>query len=277
MNAVLAGNTTIKLAGGVTDKDARQLASDMRTSADMLLSMKKHSAHTEFALSVRNQTAHALKVDIALGYLENCTSMPDDEYDELLTQNRERVCYVPEASPPKPVPEPQTATAAPETTDSATEPEQAGHRAIQEEIAAKAKKHGFVASVEYVLPNDKRIDVALFGHGLRVAVEVSVTNRQEYELSNIEKALEAGFSTVWMVAPDADHRDRLQQFVRDELQPDKWPSVLFGAAGDVQSWLSRYVAPKQNSKLSPVSAYGTELGLQVKEDLGLVVETKERR
>ena len=29
--------------------------------------------------------------------------------------------------------------------------------------------------------------------------------------------------------------------------------------------------------VSPVSAYGTELGLQVKEDLGLVVETKERR
>jgi|GEM_PF-3261004 len=29
--------------------------------------------------------------------------------------------------------------------------------------------------------------------------------------------------------------------------------------------------------MSPVSAYGTELGLQVKEDLGLVVETKERR
>ncbi len=69
LNAVLAGNTTVKLVGGVTDKDARQLASDIRAKPDRLLSMKKHADHTEFALSVRNQTPHALKVDIELGYL----------------------------------------------------------------------------------------------------------------------------------------------------------------------------------------------------------------
>lgn len=240
LNAVLAGNTTIKLAGGVTDKDARQLASDMRTSPDMLLSMRKKTGCTEFALSVRNQTPHALKADVPLGFMEALETMNAEEYAALQEWNRERVCYVPEASPSGPTPEPQAPTAAPETADSAPEPEAAGHRAIQEQIATKAKKHGFAASVEYVLPSDKRIDVALFGHGLRIAVEVSVTNRQEYELSNIEKALEAGFGTVWMVSPDADHRNQLQQYFRDNLSPDKWASVLFGAIGDIESWLGRY-------------------------------------
>ncbi len=257
LNAVLAGNATIKLAGGVTDKDARQLASDMRTSPDMLLSMKKHSTHTEFALSVRNQTPHALKVDIALGSLERSVFMSDKEYDELLAQNRERVCYVPVVPTSEPAPEPGSATEARETADSAPKPEHPGHRAIQEKIAAKAKKHGFAASVEYVLPNDKRIDVALFGHGLRIAVEVSVTNRQEYELSNVEKALEAGFGAVWMVVSDADHRSQLQQYIQNKLSPDKWVSVLFGVDGDVQSWLSRYVAPKQNVK--QVAGYDIEV------------------
>lgn len=248
LNAVLAGNTTIKLAGGVTDKDARSLASDMRTTADMLLSMRKREHHTEFALSVRNKTPHALKVDIELGCLERSAMMADGDYEDLLTKNRDRVCYVPGTIPSQPAPEPQAATAAPEPADSAPEPEHVGHRAIQEKIAAKAKKHGFVASVEYVLPNDKRIDVALFGHGLRIAVEVSVTNRQEYELSNIEKALEAGFGTVWMIAPDAEHRSRLEQHVREKLAMEKWASVLFGAASDVEVWLGKYTASAQPPK-----------------------------
>ncbi len=174
--------------------------------------------------------------------------MPDDEYEELLTQNHERVCYVPEPPTPEPAPESDTAAEAPETAETTPEPQHAGHRAIQEEIAVKAKKHGFVANVEYVLPNDKRVDVALFGHGLRIAVEVSVTNRQEYELSNVEKALEAGFNVIWMVAPDEGHRGQLKQFVRDKLPPDKWASVLFGAAGDVEGWLERYKAPQRNIK-----------------------------
>ena len=257
LNAVLAGNTTVKLAGGTTDKDARQLAPDMRTSPDMLLAMKKHANHTEFALSVRNQTPHALKVDIEFGHLENCAAMSDAEREELLAHNRERVYYVPEVAPSVSTPKPQAATEAPETADNASGPENTGHRAIQEEIATTAKKHGFVASIEYVLPNDKRIDVALFGHGLRIAVEVSVTNRQEYELSNIQKALEAGFGTVWMVASDTDHQDQLKRYVRDKLPPDKWASILFGVGDDAQSWLSRYVAPKQDAK--QVAGYDVEV------------------
>lgn len=258
LNAVLTGNTTIKLVGGVTDKDARSLAPDMRTGTGFLLAMKKEErVSCEFALSVRNQTPQALKVEVEFGYLENCAFMSDEEYEALLVQNRDRVCYVPEVSPPEPMPGPQTATTAPETADSAVEPEHAGHRAIQEEIAVKAKKHGFAASVEYILPNDKRIDVALFGHGLRIAVEVSVTNRQEYELSNIEKALEAGFGAVWMVAPDVEHRDRLEKFVRKELAMEKWSKVLFGSIDDAMSWLERYDAPAQDP--SRVVGYDVEV------------------
>ncbi|WP_286830250.1 MULTISPECIES: type IV secretory system conjugative DNA transfer family protein [Kordiimonas] len=240
LNAVLAGNTTIKFAGGISDKDARSLASDMRTTGAMLLSMQKRGERTEFALSVRNQTPHALKVNVEFGHLENCAVMTDAEYVELVARNCEHVCYVPEAPQPEPNWEPQAATAAPESAVSSQDPMQVGHRAIQEEIAAKAKKHGFAASVEYVLPNDKRVDVALFGHGLRIAVEVSVTNRQEYELSNIEKALEAGFGSVWMIAADGDHLDQLRQYIRNKLPPDKWACVLFGTSCDASAWMQRY-------------------------------------
>ena len=41
LRSAVAANTSIKLAGGVSDKDARALASDMRTAAEFIASMKK--------------------------------------------------------------------------------------------------------------------------------------------------------------------------------------------------------------------------------------------
>jgi hypothetical protein len=250
LNAVLAGNTTVKLVGGVTDKDAKQLARDMHTTPEMLLSMKKHQHHTEFALAVRNQTPHALRADIELGYLEARPAMAEADHEELLALNRERVCYVPEAPRPEPesapvsAPEPEESAATTEAAYNAPvqEPaaETADHRAIQEKVAAKAKKHGFAASVEYVLPNDKRIDVALFGHGLRIAVEVSVTNRQEYELSNIEKAIDAKFDAVWMITVNSDHKSNLEKFMRQQWSVEKWSNVSFGSVQDAKIWLEHY-------------------------------------
>ena len=63
LKAIFMGNTTIKLAGGVTDSDARAIAADMRTTSDFLLSMKKRKGVSDFALSVRNLTSHALERD----------------------------------------------------------------------------------------------------------------------------------------------------------------------------------------------------------------------
>ena len=246
LNAVLAANTSTKFAGGVSDKDAKVLAADMRTSADMLLSIRKHEDKTEFALSVRNQMQHALKIDIPLGLLEAQATMKVEEQTALNARNWDRVCYVPKEAEPKTTLEPEVAIEAPEITDTASEPELASHRAIQDKIAAKAKKHGFAASIEYVLPDDKRIDVALFGHGLRIAVEVSITNREEYELANIEKAVDAGFGAVWMIAPDLEHRAKLEQHARRRLALDQLSRVLFGSMDDAASWLARHEAPEHD-------------------------------
>ncbi|MFC3051388.1 type IV secretory system conjugative DNA transfer family protein [Kordiimonas pumila] len=258
LRAVLMANTSIKLVGGISNSDARELANDMRTQADRLLSMRKHESGSEFALSVRNLTRHAVKTQIDFGLLEKEPTLTPEEYESLIAANREHVTYKPAKDDvPQAVPEPEPPTEATETADSASETENAGHRTLQEDIARQAKKHGFVASVEYLLPDDKRIDVALFGHGQKVAVEVSVTNREDYELSNMEKALEAGFDTVWMVAPDAAHLEKLEAHIRDRLAADKWSKVLFGSPKEVTTWLKRYKAQPRNS--SKVAGYEVEV------------------
>jgi hypothetical protein len=87
LRASLAANTAIKLAGGVSNADARALASDMRTTADFILSQPR----LHFACHVRNVTPGAVSVPVAVGQLEAEPALDDDQYDTLLAFNRLKV------------------------------------------------------------------------------------------------------------------------------------------------------------------------------------------
>jgi hypothetical protein len=100
LRATVAANTSIKLAGGVSDKDARALAPDMRTSSDFIAGMAKHPRSTEFACYVRNYTSNAVRLSIPFGTLERAATMTRDPQAELISRNRKRTAA--EQGPPRP-------------------------------------------------------------------------------------------------------------------------------------------------------------------------------
>lgn len=246
LRAVIMGNTTVKLAGGVSHDDARALAADMRTTADNLMSMRKRGGVSEFALSVRNLTPHALKTEVMFGLLESEPVLDSAQRKALLERNRERVGY-----------EPLTEEADPSSTgDPSQEKADRNHAGIQQVLANRAKAHGFGAEIEHALSDGRRIDLALFGHGLSIAIEVSITNRKDYELSNIEKALAANFDQVWMIADDPDHREKIASHARRSLRPNILARVTFGTSEDATAWLSRFTVP--SGEQSTVAGYEAE-------------------
>lgn len=83
IRAGVISNTAIKIAGGISQKDAATLAPEFRTDADFLLSMKKRSTETEFALYAKNATDTPLKLHIPLGYLENSERLSDEDYEAM--------------------------------------------------------------------------------------------------------------------------------------------------------------------------------------------------
>ncbi len=83
IRAGVISNTAIKIAGGMSQKDAATLAPEFRTDADFLLSMKKRSLETEFALYAKNATDSPLKLHIPLGYLENSERLSDEDYEAM--------------------------------------------------------------------------------------------------------------------------------------------------------------------------------------------------
>jgi hypothetical protein len=88
LRSSVQASTSIKFAGGVSAKDANVLDSELRCTADFLMSQKKQRGHSEFACHVRNFTAKALSVHIPLGYVDSLPTMEASEWDALLAENR---------------------------------------------------------------------------------------------------------------------------------------------------------------------------------------------
>lgn len=81
-----AANTSIKFAGGVSDKDARALGHMLRCTPEFIEKQGKGC----FAASVRNRTATAVSLRIPFGHLEAMPRMAGEELNGVRHEMRER-------------------------------------------------------------------------------------------------------------------------------------------------------------------------------------------
>jgi hypothetical protein len=91
LRSSFAANTSIKLAGGVSDRDAHAIAPDMRTTPSFILEQRRAQRETHFACYLRNLTASAISLTVPLGGLESEPQMSAAAYTALLARNRARV------------------------------------------------------------------------------------------------------------------------------------------------------------------------------------------
>ena len=82
----LAANTSIKFAGGVSDRDARAFAGMLRCKPEFVEAQKK----LHFAAFVRNQTEGAVSVAIPSGHLEKQPRMSEEEWQSVRDEMRSR-------------------------------------------------------------------------------------------------------------------------------------------------------------------------------------------
>ena len=64
--------------------------------------------------------------------------------------------------------------------------------------------------IEQSLDNDTRIDVGLVKDKLKIAVEISVTNSDDYEVKNIQKCLQAKYDMVFMISDNFNHLEAIK-------------------------------------------------------------------
>ena len=90
LRASFAANTAIKLAGGVSDKDARSLAPDMRCRPELITSQRKQHDRSAFAAYLRNVTPTALSLTVPFGTVDRLPKMSEAAQLKLRERNRSR-------------------------------------------------------------------------------------------------------------------------------------------------------------------------------------------
>lgn len=280
IRAGVMANTSIKLAGGVSAKDARALSEDFRCTADFLLKQKKGRNEANFACFARNVTDQAVALSIPLGFLESQGTLSDDGYEALVESSRQKygVVYVEdiqesevatdsptdwlgdasveiEAELPAPAPQPKPTpsdqsdeiviTRAPVMQKSA-EPRDIGgggvkHKYIEHLIKELGEERGFRASVEESVHDGAgRVDVILRRDTISFAFEISVTTTRDHELGNIEKCLALPFTHIVMLASHQKHLKSLSLFISKGLEEDEKKRVSFLLPEDLPGFLDGY-------------------------------------
>ena len=86
LHDAISANTSIKFAGGVSAKDARTLANDLRTDATFISDQSK----LNFAAFIKGQTKRAISLSIEPGQMEQAPRMSADDRADLRDVMRER-------------------------------------------------------------------------------------------------------------------------------------------------------------------------------------------
>lgn len=275
LRAAFLSNTSFKCAGGVSNKDARLLASELHTSPEFIESMRRRRDHTEFAAWVKHRTPEALRLSVPLGFLERQPTLPDDLYDCLIDQNRERYAGTledvlawpePTRAEPRAAPErqPPAETMAPSepTSSPIIEPEivprparqpiderdlgKGGpkHRYLQSMVKELAEQQGFKATIEAPLQGGGQVDVLLTQGDIRVAVEISVTTAAEHERENVRKCLDAGYERVALILTKSrSSQARYRETVLERLSAEEISRVSFLTPEEVPDFIASLAPP----------------------------------
>jgi hypothetical protein len=235
----LLANASVKIVGGLSNKDNRSFASEMGTDVSFLESLRKRESGTEFGLWVKNQLPNALRLSVPFGLLEGAVRLDaeGEHYQRLV--NRSNYCI-------RTTPEFETQSEAPPTAPEKPTQPQAGrggtqHREIQQMIKGIAHDYGFGVSVEAQCKHsDGAIDVLIEGENKSFAVEVSVTTSAEHELANLKKCLAEDVDEVWCVTPDQVHRLEIQNLVLERLPQTQSARIRYFGPDMISNYIKQF-------------------------------------
>lgn len=114
-------------------------------------------------------------------------------------------------------------------TEKLTQPKQdSTHRYLQMLIKRMAESKGYTATLEVQLPDGSgSIDLVLQKDGKQIAVEVSVTTDASWELHNIEKCVQAAYTTIISVSGDLKQVEKIKKLYEASGINKEGCTVLF--------------------------------------------------
>lgn len=284
LRSAILSNTSFKCVGGVSSKDARALADELRTTTDFIESMKRRGDRSEFAVWLKQSTAQAIRLSVPLGFVERQPIMSEEAFASLLAMNRTRYCgtmgdvvgFDDIAKPAKQAPRPDS-EAAPAVAVIEVQPPPANrgdvqsdmpddplaakitaqqelgkggpqHRHVQQLIKEIAHERGFRVVIEQPIDSGS-IDVALYRDDINIACEISVTSKPSYEAKNLAKCLAGDFGRVFAIANDTKRLGAIEIAARAALSQSELAKIDFLTPETVADTLDTMTVPIQETNV----------------------------
>jgi excisionase family DNA binding protein len=132
------------------------------------------------------------------------------------------------------------------------------HKELQEVVAEQAEVFGWAATIEKKIPRSlESVDVDLKKEDLKVAVEISETTKQQHEIQNIKKCLEAGYDYVLAVCSDDKDFSQLKTEVKKSFTFQERERIRFYHVSRVKDFFSS-ISPSIVSENAIVSGQITK-------------------
>lgn len=102
------------------------------------------------------------------------------------------------------------------------------HRAVVRRITVATQRWGFRAESEGPAPGVRgNVDLVLVRENTRIACEITVTNKINYEFGNVVKCLKGGYELVAVIGLSSEKITQLESAVRQRLGPELANRVNF--------------------------------------------------
>lgn len=124
------------------------------------------------------------------------------------------------------------------------------HTYLQSMIKKLGQDRNYKSTTEYPTKDGGRIDVVLEQNGLKIAFEISETNKPAYEVENIKKSLKEGCIPVVMVSKNRKHLQSIQKLAEKELSKKDISLVQFIQPHEIATLLDECaVLPQQQEEV----------------------------
>jgi len=144
------------------------------------------------------------------------------------------------------------------------------HRYLQNLIQQLAQQRGFKTTIEKQTNNGGRIDVVLEHNTIHIAIEVAITNSIDYEVKNVQKCVNDGYTTIWLVSDIKVHLKNIKKRVEKEDHPDT--NILFIQSDTIIQHLDS-VLGSTNQETKRTKGY--RVTTSFKDDASLSTESKQ--
>ena len=122
------------------------------------------------------------------------------------------------------------------------------HRSLQYYARTMAQQRGFKVTLEEATQNGGRVDVALVNNEVRIAIEISVTNKVDYEVQNIQKCIDDSYSLVYMISDNEKHLTKIKEQALKNVNKKHHAIIHFFSSEELPLYLDALKQPKTTEK-----------------------------